>query len=180
MRQGHIILILTLLFQFGCSDKKDTTLRTCMGKDFQSKMGLLDNSFKISLRQNDIKDTESFLRLMTEKGDEIFREFKIPTDSKLSDDDMDFLNSILKRKDGYYNPQNRLVECLRSCVSCRQTLTTNYLNTKNAAGNISPIIMADGFLENSGDSDLNDRLVTDLILLETYLPLLDRDRRNGR
>lgn len=179
MRQGHVILILILLLQLSCSDKNGTTLGKCMGKNFQDKMKLLDNSFKISLRYNDVKDTGSFLRLMTEKGDSIFNEFKIPIDAKLNDADMDFLNSILKEKDGYYNHQNRLVDCLDSCIQCRSTLTTNYLKTKKAIGNISPMIMANGFLE-YGDSDLNDRLVTDLILIETYLPLLDRDRRNGR
>lgn len=179
MRLGHVILILIFLFQLSCADKNDTPLQTCMGKDYKVKMELLDNSFKIALRHNDLGDTESFLRLMTEQGDEFFKQFEIPIDARINDTDIDFLNSILKREDGYYNPQNRLVDCLSSCIKCKSTLTSNYLKTKSAIGNISPIIMADGFLKN-GDSDLNDRLVTDLILIETYLPLLDRDRRNGR
>lgn len=179
MKQGHVILILIFLNQLSCADKTDTTLQTCMGKDYKVKMEQLDNSFKIALRHNNLKDTQSYLRLMTEQGDGFFKEFKIPIDAKINDTDIDFLNSILKREDGYYNHQNRLVDCLSSCIPCRSTLTINYLKTKNAIGNISPVIMADGFLE-YGDSDLNDRLVVDLILIETYLPVLDRDRRNGR
>jgi hypothetical protein len=173
-----IILTLTLI---QCTKFDERPWRTCLGEDISTKIELLDKSFKLSLGQNNLKDTESFLKIIAANGDSVFHNFIIPKDAQLTIEDINDLHLVLWTKEGTYSQNNKLIQCLKSCSSCQTDLVIGYINDKNAAGYISPTVTADGLLQTADQKELTDRLITDLIIFEIYLPLLKtRGQDNGR
>ncbi len=172
MRQKLFKLILSITLLASCSNNENNPLRKCLGADIVTKMELIDSSFEISLKYNGLEDIDSFLKLVVNNGGEL--QFDIPEKARLSNADIKVLNSILMTEEQSYSQSNKLVACVKKYSTTENNLTTKYLAVKESVGNISPIIMADGFLNSGQLKDFNDKLVRDLILIEVYLPILKK------
>ncbi len=104
----------------------------------------------------------------------------IPEDARVSANSVSALDSVLRNGEGKYSQANQFVTCIRESKFRERSVIKKYIEVKDAVGNISPEFMAEGLYHNASEEDLLTEFVTEIILLEVYLPLMKRDDSNAR